>query len=126
MRLNIRKLCVLVLFTLTLTVSVNATVVMKPNLYGKILLITSSGTVPLREATVELISPNTGKVLYRTYTDPHGNFSFYNVAEGPYEIQILLDKKPMKQQAGDKVIERCSVKVLSQPTSVPDILILLK
>lgn len=123
MRLNVEKLYFLMLFSLALMVSMNA-IAGGPTLYGKVLLKAPSGTVPLSEARVEVVSPGTRKVQHRTYTDARGNFAFYSVPKGIYEIQILLGTKIMKQQAGNKLIESLSVEVSGPGTKVPDMLIL--
>ena len=122
MRLNVKKLYFLMLFSLALMLSMNA--IAGPTLYGKVLLKAPSGTVPLSEARVEVVSLGTRKVQHRTYTDARGNFAFYSVPKGIYEIQILLGTKIMKQQAGNKLIESLSVEVSGPGTKVPDILIL--
>jgi hypothetical protein len=123
MKLNVKRLYFLMLFSLTLMVSMNA-IAGGPTLYGKVLLKTPSGTVRLSEATVEAIPPGTRKVQHITYTDARGNFAFYSVPKGIYKIQVLLGTKIMKQQAGNKVIESLSVEVSGSGTKVPDILIL--
>lgn len=125
MRHGIKKRYLLLLLTAFLIVTMNAIAEpMKLSLNGKVLLITSSGMVPLKEAAVELISLNTGKVVYRTYTDSSGDFAFYNVPEGGYEIQVLFGGKVMKQQVGNEVKERNSVKIFKQAYRVSDISVL--
>ena len=96
----LKRLYLLILISLALMLPVKITTG-APTLYGKVLLKRPSGTVPLNEAKVEIISPNSKKVLYKTYTDSNGLFAFYSIPHSSNEIQVLLGTKILKQQVGD-------------------------
>ena len=92
-----------------------------PTLYGKVSLLTSSGRMPLANASVTLSDRNTTK---STYTDSAGNFAFYNeVSKGNYVLQILLNNKIMRQQEGSSFIEKREVVIENIGTNLSEIIV---
>lgn len=83
----------------------------QPSAYGKIVLSTSSGKVPLKDATVELRKKGEDDVLAKTYTDDKGNFALYDIEPGEYEMFVSINKKGFKQETGSKLVEKRIVKI---------------
>ncbi len=120
---SIKKLYFMSFFVAVLIVCISSVGEAQPALYGKILLIASSGEVPLRNASVELLVPGKKETRATTYSDSWGNFAFYNITNGTYEIQILMGRKIMKQRIGNSFMERQRVQVSGRGTRVPDIFV---
>lgn len=114
----IKKHYFLLLFVLSLMVSLNGEASGRsPSLYGNVRLSTPPQEyVPLGDAVVELLSPDSDKIIYKTYTDSRGNYAFYEVPAGEYDIRIVFGKKVMQQLTGqmNKIREKLRVKISGQ------------
>lgn len=122
----IKKYYFLLLFVLSLIVFINGEASGKmPSLYGNVRLSTPpQGYVPLGNAVVELLSPDSDKIIYKTYTDSRGNYAFYEVSLGEYDIRIVFGKKVMQQLTGqmNKIREKLRVKISGQKAvKIPEI-----
>jgi hypothetical protein len=116
----------LLLFVLSLIVSINGEASGKtPSLYGNVRLSTPpQGYVPLGDAVVELLSPDSDKIIYKTYTDSRGNYAFYEVSPGEYDVRIVFGRKVMQQLTGqmNKIREKLRVKISGQKAvKIPEI-----
>lgn len=115
----------MLLFVLSLIVSINGEASSRePSLYGNVRLATAGGYIPLGDAVVELLSPDSDKIINKTYTDSVGNYAFYGISPGEYDIRIVFGKKVMQQLTGQmsKIKERLRVKVSGQKVlKVPEI-----
>lgn len=122
-----RKKYFLMIFALSLIISIyinGEASGRMASLYGNVRLATGGEYVPLGEAVVELLSPDSDKVLYKTYTDSRGYYAFYGVSPGEYDIRIISGKKVMQQLTGQvgKIREKRRVKVSGQKAlKVPEI-----
>lgn len=100
-----------------------------PSLYGNVCLAIAREHVPLGEAVVELLFPDSNKVFYKTYTDSRGYYACYGVSPGKYDIRIIFGKKVMQQLTGQKgkFRNKLRVKVSGRKiVKVPEIIVRYK
>ena len=78
----------------------------QPSAYGKLRLNTSKGKVNLRDAVVELKVDSSKGVNFKTYADTKGNFAFYNVPPGKYELTVYINGRLALQKIDTAVAEK--------------------
>jgi len=101
----------------------------KPSIYGRVMVAVGSvGRIPLGGVTVKLVSMDKSIASPKTsYADSRGNFAFYGVAKGKYELQVLAGAGTMRQnQPSPTIIERRKVNFLGGGLKLPDIVITKK
>jgi len=101
----------------------------KPSVYGRVLLQKSTGRSALSGVAVRLISLDNPKAYPRvSYTDARGNFAFYNVSKGTYEIQILTGNPAVQQQnqSPPRIIEHRNIELVRKSQKLADIIITKK
>ena len=96
----------------------------QPKVYGKIMLNTSSGNLPLKDAVVELRKKDGKDVVAKTYTDDKGNFALFDVEQGAYDIAISINKKQLKQKMNDEVVEKRTIEITKNPLRIGEIVVL--
>lgn len=95
----------------------------QPKVYGKIMLSTSSGNLPLKDAVVELRKKDGKDVGAKTYTDDKGNFAIFEVEQGAYDIAISINKKKLKQKMNDEVFEKRTIEITKNPLRIGEIVV---
>lgn len=69
----------------------------KPVLSGRVSIKSAAGLRPLRGAKVELLRANVGRALHQTYSDSNGNFAFYRVPRGRYNLRVVFGNNTLAQ-----------------------------
>jgi hypothetical protein len=91
-----------------------------PDLYGKVLLRTSSGDIPLKQVEIWLFDvekikgenkARPGKLLHKRYSDFKGNYAFYKIENNrAYYLKVVIGRKGQKMIPDEVMIIRGNVK----------------
>jgi hypothetical protein len=93
----------------------------QPSLHGRLFIATPRGTAALHNATIRLLGWSTHEIRAQTYSDSRGNFAFYNLSSGSYEIVVLLGNSILKQKMGTQLIDTLPIQFSGGSLEVPDI-----
>ena len=104
-----------------------------PELYGKVLLKTSSGEKPLKQVEIWLLDvvqtgeedeTKPGEMLHRRYSDFKGNYAFYNIKKNrKYYLKVVIGRKGEQMlpdevniMTGEKKIKNVLIEVGTEST----------